>query len=533
MPPQYKYRSLADSSGPSLTETDLTDYFRLYTLDVAMNAEEGSVAQSTVFADDPDGDLDVTGHRRFRITESTATGSNTTIWVGYTAARRYHRGDSTRTGVARAVDIDLVDVNSILARRIFDRSQANRPAETDVARITWLLTTEETQLIDDDTFFSTANAVAMDAVDYRGQSVENVLNDCAQQSGKNYFIWYNDDTNQYSLFYDFADAEVYTSPLRLTNVASEVDNSLTFAISIETELSRSPDRVYSGAYLEYDGGTVYEQKTATANNFARRDAVMPAENVKTQAKATARAQRYLNDMDSEEDVITTSVILPAAKVNFLMQGMRVQFKATHLPGYDSYTYLRLLNRSVRQLSEEFYEVKCELSSAGAAGEPGVTCDSPYDETEAGFYPPINSVSADADAVVYYFRTGDPLPEQPDPDYVGNPNFFESGAGGSPDYLGDCAANTIRVLVVGDGTLAVETATYGGGPRNLNVALRHRTTGAPDPTTDETDTGVTGDTFTFNVSTHGGTECIHWVDITDDGPGCGGKFGFAGATWTPT
>ena len=530
MPPQYKYRSLADSSGPALTETDLTDYFRLYTLDVAMNAEEGSVAQSTVFADDPDGDLDITGHRRFRITESTATGSNTTIWVGYTAARRYHRGDSTRTGVARAVDIDLVDVNSIIARRIFDRSQANRPAETDVARITWLLTTEETQLIDDATFFSSSNAVAMDAVDYRGQSVENVLNDCAQQSGKNYFIWYNDDTNQYSLFYDFADAEVYTSPLRLTNVASEVDGSLTFAISIETELSRSPDRVYSGAYLEYDGGTVYEQKTATANSFARRDAVMPAENVKTQAKATARAQRYLNDMDSEEDVITTSVILPAAKVNFLMQGMRVQFKATHLPGYTDYTYLRLLNRSVRQLSEEFYEVKCELSSAGAPGLPGEACVSDYEETPAGFYPPLNTNITDSDAVVYWGRPGTPAPFVPTPGHVGGTHFPEYGAGGSPDYQGDCTLAYFRIMVVGDGTLEIETAQYGGSGRALTATLVHQD---PAETTDESQSGTTGDTFTFNVSTHGGTSCIHYVDISDTGAVCGGKFGFAGATWTPT
>jgi hypothetical protein len=527
MPPLYKYRSLADSSGPALTETDLTDYFRLYLLDVAMNAEEGSVAQSTVLADDPDGDLDITGHRRFRIVEDTATGSNTTIWVGYTAARRYMRGESTRTGASRAVEVDIVDINSILARRIFDSTRANRPAETDVARITWLLGTEEAQLIDDDTFFSTSDPVAMDAVDYRGQSVENVLNDCAQQSGKNFFVWYNDDTNEYSLFYDFADSAVYSSPLRLTNVLSEVDNSLTFAISQDTQLQRSPDRVYSGAYLEYDGGVVYEQDTTTANLFARRDAVMPAENVKTAAKATARAQRYLDDMDSEEDVITTTVTLPAAKVNFLMQGMRVRFTATHLYGPDP-VWLRALNRSVRQVSEEFYEVKLELSSGGQAGAPSVACESDYEDTASGTYAPTNDQFSDG--VIYYGRAGTPPPEVPTPGWEGNPNFPDYGSGGSTDYIGDCAESIVRVMVVGDGTLEIETAQYGGSAKNLLVRLYHRVSGAVSPTLDESQSGATGDTFTFDVSTHGGTECVHWVDMVDNGPGCGGKYGFAGAIW---
>ena len=368
MPPQYTVRGANDAMSES---TDITDYFRLYTLDVAMNAEEGSVAQSTVTADDVLGDLTIGGHRGFVITESSATGSNTRIYTGYTAERRYRRGESTRTGVSREIEIDLVDINSVLSRRVMVGNDANRPAETDVARVQWLVSTNEASIIDDTEFLSTANPVAMDAVDYRGQRLSDVIDDCAQQSGKNYFVWFNERVSNFSLYYDFASSAVYSSPLRLTNVLSEVDDTWTFAISQDTQLSRSPDRVFSGAYLDYDGGTVYEHKTATTNAFARRDAVMPAENVKSQAKATARAQRYLNDMDTEEDVITTSVILPAAKVNFLMQGMRVQFKASHLPGYDTeYTYLRALNRSVRQLSEEYYEVKLELGGGGGSSAPG-------------------------------------------------------------------------------------------------------------------------------------------------------------------
>lgn len=366
MPPVYKFRA------PNGTITDITSYFQLYTLDVATNAEEGSVAQSTVRADDPSGAFDIVGHRIFQITEDTATSSNTHIYVGYTAARRISRGDY-RTTTARVWDIDLVDLNSVLARRVMNGSDANRPAETDVARVQWLLGTNEASIIDDSLYLNTSGAVSMDAVDYRGQRFNDVLDDCAQASGKNYFVWYREETGEFSLWYDFASSTSYSSPLRLTNVASEVDNSLTFAISDDTQLSRSPDRVHSGAHLPYDGGTVYVQRTATANAFAQRDAVMPAENVKSLTKATARANRYLLTMDTEEDVITTTVTLPAAKVNFLMQGMRVQFKATHLPGYEGYSWARVLNRSVLQVSEEFYEVKCEMSVEPAA--PCLDCES--------------------------------------------------------------------------------------------------------------------------------------------------------------
>lgn len=360
MAPVYKFRGVGETS----TFTTITEYFRLYTLDVATNAEEGSVAQSTIRAQDPSGAFDIVGHRQVRIYEDTATGSNTTIYAGYTGGRRISRGDY-RTTTARVWDIDLVDLNSVLARRVMNGSDCNRPAETDVARLQWLLTTGEAVLISDDLYLNTSGAVQMDAVDYRGQRLSDIINDCAQASGKNYFVWFREETDEFSLWYDFASSTSYSSPIRLTNVLSEVDSAWTFAISPDTELSRSPDRVNSGVYLPYDGGAIYLQTFTTANAFARRDAVMPAENVKSLAKATARATRYLGEMNTEEDVITTTVTLPAAKVNFLMQGMRVQFRATHLPGYEGFVWARALNRSVFQVSEEFYEVKLELSVAPA------------------------------------------------------------------------------------------------------------------------------------------------------------------------
>ena len=120
MPPVYKARD------PAGVITDISQYFRELTLDVTTNAEEGSNAQSTVQADDPDGTFDLVGHRIFTVQEDTAAvSSNSTIYVGYSAARRISRGPYHRTQAGRVWDIDLVDLNSVLPRRIMDGTDAN------------------------------------------------------------------------------------------------------------------------------------------------------------------------------------------------------------------------------------------------------------------------------------------------------------------------------------------------------------------------------------------------------------------------
>lgn len=347
---------------------EITDNVRLYTFETTMQAEEGSVGTSEVPVDDPSSELTIGGHRLFYSLEDAATGSNTVTYVGYTADRNVTRGPY-KTDVGREWRVNLVDVNSVLSRRILTGSTANRPAETDVARIQWLAGTEEADIIDDFSMVDTTGAVMMDAVDYRGQRPDDVLNDCSQQSGKNYFLT-NVGTfaGNFWLFYRQASDETYSSPLRLSNSLADVDDTWTFAISEDTKLRRDPSRVYSGIHLPYDGGTVYVTSAATANTFALkgRDASMPAENVKSLARATARANRYLADLDTEEDRITTSFRVPAAKVNFLREGMRVQFRAVHLPGYDSFTWLRCLTRTVKQDSEESYWVTVELSASDPA-----------------------------------------------------------------------------------------------------------------------------------------------------------------------
>lgn len=513
---------------------EITDNVRLYTFEATMQAEEGSVGSSTVTVDDPDALLTIGGHRLFFSTESTATGSNVIAYVGYTANREVHRGPF-KNGASRVWDVNLVDVNSVLARRILTGSSANRPAETDVARMQWLFGTEEADIIDDaTTFLDTSGAVAMDAVDYRGQRVEDVANDCAQASGKNYFITsIGTFAGNFVLWYGFADSTLYRSPLRLSNDLADIDEVLTFAIAEDSTLNRDPSRVYSGVYLPYDGGgntAVYVQSALTAQRFALkgRDVQMDGANVKTAAKATARATRYLRDLDEEEDRITTAVLLPAAKQGFIREGMAVQFKATHLPGYEAFSYMRVLTRTLSQPSEEQYLLKLELAANAGEAAAAICAGGIYGLTPAGTYGPLGDFFSDG--VVYYLNAGEDFPEVPTPGLEGEWSFPELG--GPVDYAGDCAGNHLRLIVVGDGSISITTAIYDANSKPLIAQLQHAGESVGVPVTDQYQEAESGTTFSFEVSSHAGTKCVHWVDITDAGGDCGGKWGFAGATWTP-
>lgn len=402
------------------TTQDLTLRCRLYRLEVKVNAEEGSVAISSLIVDDPDGDLDLLAFRRLYIYDDLAPLGSQVVFNGYLSERDVTRGPNI-VGTGRHWVVSLNDSNWVLSLRVMNGADANRPSETDVARITWLLTTTELNTVDDSRYVATTPTVTMDAADYRGQRVLDVIDDCAQQSGKNYFVWYAEDVGQLSLWYDDSDTSTqYTSTLRLSNELSEVDSVVTFAPSKEAVLQRSPQRLNSGIYLPYDGGIVYTQSPDTGDTYIYRDAVMPAENVKTLAVANTRALRYRDEMSTEEDVITTAYECDAQYVNLLMAGMRMQGKFVHLPGYGSFTWFRVLNRAVREIAEYRFEITVELS-------PQV----PTVSTFAMLREPSTGQGTDRD--VYWVRTGDvPAPGAPFQPSFG---LVEYIGGGPPSGLG--------------------------------------------------------------------------------------------------
>jgi hypothetical protein len=339
--------------------------------------ELGAVGSSNLPLDDPeqsvghDGDA-IAGLKQLAVTETAAPAGRRRIWTGYVADRAYdHREDeSLFLAGQRGIDPTLVDLNSFLSFRVLgvdETSAFNRPAETDIERVTALLAVDflSTTLLA--AIVASTGGVDMDAVDYTGQYPIDVLNDCAQQSGRNFAVLYDEDGSltgtegAFGLFYEFNDAPVYLSDMRVSNVADEVDDAVTFPpVGLDAQLVRDPSRVFAGVLVQYAGGHEYRTKPETAVTYGWRDAVVSAPNVKTAAKAQARGDRYLADASDEDDTLTFSVLLPRAHVNDWRAGEAGQVHFAHLPGYSAdFRQVRCIRRTVRQdLSEpvRFYTI---------------------------------------------------------------------------------------------------------------------------------------------------------------------------------
>jgi hypothetical protein len=366
---------------------DFSANVRAYRTVMKANAEEGSVAISTLIVDDESGTFNITGDVPFTWNETSESSNSSIIMHGYVADRDISRGPF-RTQNSRQWSVNVADINSILNRRMVFTANADRPAETDVARMQWVLSgTGLGTYVTDQTYLSTASPVAMDANDYRNQRVFDIVDDCAQQSGKNYFLLINEliAGKPTGIFYDFAGSTAYASPVRLTNVLADVDSTTTFAVfNDDLKLNRDPSRVYSSIMVPYNGGQVLSTSDTTAINFFPRDVMAPAVNVRTAAKALARAQRYITDASTEEDRLTMSYLVPLARVNRLKEGHTFQVKFSHLPGYQDWTWVRAVSRQTEAISEEFYKVTLE-ATIGSTAAAAIACSAQASTISSSFW----------------------------------------------------------------------------------------------------------------------------------------------------
>jgi hypothetical protein len=345
-------------------------------------AEEGESPIVSIAVDDPGMTLDFVGHRRWLVIEDESTDTDNVLYCGYTGAQTISRsGDELHEPLGRVWTIEINDVNTLWGRRVMVGSDCKRPAETDVQRMQWLLSTGEAGEFDDvTTFVSTASPVNMDAVDYRGQMFDSVVEDCANASGKNWYAWLRNDGAAYLLtaWYGKDSVAAHVSTLSLSNdradwVENELEDgsSLVWPIGAKTELKRDPGRQYSGNYLAYEKGAVFRTNPALWSTF-KRDFISPTSNVKTQPKAAARAARQITDLATQDHRITTTVEVPKEIATKIRTGMRIRFKGTHLPDYSAeFQWTRVLNCTPKPVAAgSRYELGLELSkSTGNAPGP--------------------------------------------------------------------------------------------------------------------------------------------------------------------
>ena len=348
-------------------------------------AEEGSVAMSEVIVDDTANALDYIGRRRLYAYETACQAHNQIVFNGYLQGRKIGRlpaegPDSDEEVMGRRWTLAVGDTNSLLSRRLITGPDGYRPDETDVARVQWLLDSNDAYLSNPQDnwenpspYVDTSGPVNMSAANYIGRTAFDVLNDCAQRSGKNWFVRYyeaNDsvpptNAGSYALWYARADSTQDSSTLRLTNVDADVDDAVTFAVLPDAQLSRDPTRAYSGSYLTYDGGSRYDQSTNVVNLFQRQDAAVSNPFVKTDAEAASLNTRYLADAESEDDRLTARFICAKQYVNDLREGQRFEGKFAHFDTpeatYSEWTWWRCLRRTVKHLNDEAYELSIEAS----------------------------------------------------------------------------------------------------------------------------------------------------------------------------
>jgi hypothetical protein len=287
----------------------------------------------------------------------------------------------------------VVDINAALQFEIIRNSGANRPAETDIARIRWWLGSGFVgPIAAGETFIDTTGAVDMDASDYRGRTGADLLQDCSGQSGKNYFVAWSDSANAPLVHYYQTTAAINSSTLKISNILSEVDESTVFAPDAAVRLNRDPSSVYTGIYLQYGTGVDFVYRTNSTTLAAvghKRELSQLDSTVSSATQATAKADNLLTDSSTEFDKITVTLQkVPAAKVNLMRAGQRIQVKFSHLPGYTSDTWIRISRRTVQQDGETdaFYRLDLELSNSKVTrgvskhGPPSTQTDDPPDAT---------------------------------------------------------------------------------------------------------------------------------------------------------
>jgi hypothetical protein len=361
---------------PGPVDTDITGHVVLRTgenpANMASNAEERSVGAWTLEVEDSIGEFQFYSQRTFYVLEDAA--DDPVIFVGQTEDKGSTRGDQQMTGAERTIGLNLIDLNTLLERRVIKPGDGgNRPAETDYERMVWL---QGTGYIGGGTdWFFNDFAAPMDANDYTGRMASEVIEDCMGQSGANAYMFRDRDTGGFVTYYGDPSPNLdrRTSELRISNVETDIDTDASlgdpgagadwvWGASRDTDWNELSTRVFAGIFANYDGGAIFEERADTVLHFSHRDTVLSWPDVKSSAKATARVLRMLDDIATEEHRITTSIEVTAAHVNDALEGERIQCRFSHFPPYaPDFVWMRILNRAVTWLAFDRYRIQYELT----------------------------------------------------------------------------------------------------------------------------------------------------------------------------
>jgi hypothetical protein len=335
------------------------------------HATIGEVDTIGVVVDDDAGALDFVGWRTWRMIEDACPAGAQVVWSGLVGDQDISRGDNGllhTIGAAREWGLTVHEANRYLTRRVLTTG-AKRPRESISTRITWLLTQPGFDGVIFDHGNVQASSLMTDANDYTLQPGAQVLRDCANLLGWNFFTRYREASDDHELiFRDDILNQDDTRDFRLSNDDADEDgptggNTWIIAGEPRAKLKRGADRIAAGAGVVYTGGFVYGTEPSTEAAFGPVDQVAPTATIKSKTVAAGLVARFLEDHDTQSEVVACRVLLPAANLNDFLQGQRIHAKFTHFPGWEDFRPCRVVWKAFgrpENESQAVYEVDVEL-----------------------------------------------------------------------------------------------------------------------------------------------------------------------------
>ncbi len=326
--------------------TELVTTSPISSFSFTQSAYRGEVGDGGFDFDDLASASDIVGLKPFVMEESDSSPSR--VLTAYIADRTLGRGPSNAVDGNRQWGVNVVDENTFLDDILLRNSDSpNRPAETVSARVAWLMTTAAMAGVSDAGVLTTST-VMMDAADYTRQHPRDVLDQCAEISGDNFYLR-DDGAGSVAWFYDSTSSSIDLAAGSISNVLSEISDPDSLGATIfapawkeEPVLNRDPSRVYSEVSVGYDSGaSVGVNNGTTESTFRRREIAVDDSAALTASVATAFGNQYLAQASTEEDTLECPLNLPSTKLGLYRPGQRVNTNFTHLGGSKAYRISRI------------------------------------------------------------------------------------------------------------------------------------------------------------------------------------------------
>lgn len=303
--------------------TDHTGVIDLPSIRLAGTANRGEIGTGSGWDLDNDaGTITIPVRRVVRAIED-ATTPDTVMFRGRVVQNTKARG-SNLTEPANALDVNLVDYNADLGG--IPIARVTRPAETDVARITWLLSTylqgsprASTDLVD--TYLQATDPVDLLEHEYEDVKPIDIIADVISQTGKQCFI-----TVDGEFFYGPVDSVVYAASLSITDVSP--DYSASFPPDDAAAMDEDGTEFFSRVKVVYRGNanvTVSRSAVETAHDYWGTTIIDTS--IPNATAATARANVFLDEFDHPEERYRCNIKLTAAQVDLVKYGQTVSFRS--------------------------------------------------------------------------------------------------------------------------------------------------------------------------------------------------------------